>query len=94
MWLIKLHVMNAIPLMLAKPSKVLSREFPNIKSNMPLWDNNSKKYDSVECCGTAHNIELDILDACRGVKKLITIEAIYIKNRIKPSTSTGGENNY
>ena len=69
--------------MLAKPAKMLSREFPNIKSNMPLWDINSKEYASVECCGTVHNIELDILDECRGVKKLITIEAIYIKNRRK-----------
>ena len=40
----------------------------------------------VECCGTAHNTEWEILDACRGVEKLMTIEAIYIK---KLSTGAG-----
>ena len=33
----------------------------------------------VECCGTAHNIGWEILDAFRGVENLMTIEAIYIK---------------
>ena len=33
----------------------------------------------VECCGTARNIKWEILDTCRGVEKLMTIEAIYIK---------------
>ena len=32
----------------------------------------------VECCGTAHNFEWEILNAFRGVEKLIKIEAIYI----------------
>ena len=29
----------------------------------------------VECCGTAQNIEREILDACRGVENLMKIEA-------------------
>ena len=34
----------------------------------------------VECCGRTHNVKWEILDACRGVEKLMTIEAIYIKS--------------
>ena len=37
----------------------------------------------VECCGTTHNVKWEILDACRGVEKLMTIEAIYIQ-KLKP----------
>ena len=33
----------------------------------------------VECCGTAHNIEWEILDTCCVVEKLTTIEATYVK---------------
>ena len=33
----------------------------------------------VECCGTARIIEWVKVDTCRGVEKLMTIEAIYIK---------------
>ena len=33
----------------------------------------------IECCGSAHKIEWDILNACLGVEKLNTIEAIYMK---------------
>ena len=33
----------------------------------------------VECCGTAHNFESDILDACFGAKDLTKIETTYIK---------------
>ena len=33
----------------------------------------------VECCGTTHNVKWEILDASRGVEKLMTMEAIYIK---------------
>ena len=33
----------------------------------------------VECCGTAHNTYWEILDTCRGVKKLMTKEVIDIK---------------
>ena len=42
----------------------------------------------VECCGTAHNLEWEILDTCRGVEKLMTTEAICIKE-LKPQ-SIGG----
>ena len=41
----------------------------------------------VECCGTTHNVKWEILDACRGVEKLMTIEAIYIK-KLKPQLNT------
>ena len=33
----------------------------------------------VELCGTAYNNEWEILDACRGVKKLMKIEAMNIR---------------
>ena len=32
----------------------------------------------VECCGGTNDIEWKILDACRTVEKVMTIEAIYI----------------
>ena len=41
----------------------------------------------VECCGTAHNIERVILNACRGVEKLQTIKAMDIK-KLKPQLNT------
>ena len=44
----------------------------------------------VECCGTAHNIEFEIFDTCRGVEKQMTIEAIYIK-KMKPQLNTCDE---
>ena len=37
----------------------------------------------VECCGRAHKNEWEILDACRGVERLMTIKAIYIR-KLKP----------
>ena len=53
---------------------------------------NQKKDSSVgqnlvECCGTAHNNEWKSLDAYHGVEKLMTIEAIYIKEA-KPQLKT------
>ena len=44
----------------------------------------------VECCGTAHKIEWEILDACPGVEKIMTIEAIYIK-KLKPQLNKRDE---
>ena len=44
----------------------------------------------VECCGTTHNVKWEILDACRVVEKLMTIEAIYIK-KLKPQLNTRDE---
>ena len=41
----------------------------------------------VECCGTAHYIEWEILDTTRGVEELMTMEAIYIK-KLKPKLKT------
>ena len=41
----------------------------------------------VECCDTAHYIEWGILDTSRGIEKLMTIEAIYIK-MLKPQSKT------
>ena len=37
----------------------------------------------VECCGTKHNVKWEIIDACRGVEKLMATEAIYIE-KLKP----------
>ena len=45
----------------------------------------------VEYCGTTHNVKWEILDACRGVEKLMTIEAIYIKKQ-KPQLNKRDEN--
>ena len=44
----------------------------------------------VECCGTTHNVNWEIHDACREVEKLMTIEAIYIK-KLKPQLNTRDE---
>ena len=44
----------------------------------------------VECFGTTHNVKWETLDACRGVEKLMTIEAIYIK-KLKPQLNTRDE---
>ena len=45
----------------------------------------------VECCGTAHNFEWEILDTCRrGIEKLMTIEATYIK-KLKPQLNKRNE---
>ena len=44
----------------------------------------------VECNGSAKDIEWKILDACRRVEQLMTIEAIYI-TKLKPGISTRGE---
>ena len=41
----------------------------------------------IECFGKLHNIKWEILDACRGVEMLMTIEAIYIK-KLKPQLNT------
>ena len=47
-------------------------------------------YHLVECCGTAHIFKKGILDACRGVGKLMTLEEIYIKN-LKQQLNTRNE---
>ena len=44
----------------------------------------------VKCCGTTYNLKWEILDACRGVEKLMTIEAIYNK-KLKPQLNTRDE---
>ena len=44
----------------------------------------------VEYCGTELNIEWEILDVCRRVEKLMTIEAIYIK-KLEPQTIVRNE---
>ena len=44
----------------------------------------------VEFFGKAHNYEWEILDACRGVEKLMKIEAQYIK-QLKPQLNTHDE---
>ena len=44
----------------------------------------------VEGCGTTPNVKWEILDACRGVEKLMTIEATYIKKQ-KPQLNTRDE---
>ena len=72
--------MNAVPSMLAKPADTRISEHLKKDSGQHL----------VECCGTTHNVKWEILDACRGVEKLMTIEAIYIKN-LKPQLNTRDE---
>ena len=44
----------------------------------------------LEYCGTTNDTEMKILDACRLVEKLMTIEAIYISN-LKPAIYTRDE---
>ena len=73
--------MDAVPSMLAKPADMLPLEFQSIKRRITLSDN------FVECCGTRHNVKWEILDACRLVEKLMTIEATYIK-KLKPQLNT------
>ena len=74
--------MDAVPSMLAKPADMLPLEFQRIKRRIPLSDN------LVECCGTWHNVKWEILDACRGVEKLMTIEVI---KKLKPQLNTRDE---
>ena len=66
--------LGAVPSMLAKPAEIrsINRNSEHQTKDSPVGQN------LVECCTTAH-IEWEILDACRGVEKLMTIEAIYIK---------------
>ena len=44
----------------------------------------------VECWGASNENEWKILDACRTVEKLMTIEAIYI-SKLKPALNTSDE---
>ena len=71
---IEIHVMDAIPFMLAKTANMLPLEIRSIKKKDPPVGQHL-----VECCGTAHNTYWEILDTCRGVKKLMTKEVIDIK---------------
>ena len=77
--------MDAVPSMLAKPADVTTRISEHPKKNCPVGQH------LVECCGTTHNVRWEILDACRGIEKLMTMEAIYIK-RLKPQLKTRDEN--
>ena len=74
--------MEAVPSMLAK--HVTTRISEHQKKDSAVGQH------LVECCGTAHNIEWEILDTCRGVEKLMTIQAIYIK-KLKPQLNTRDE---
>ena len=69
MWRIELDKMHAFPPILDKPANMLTLEIRNIKSNSPEGQH------LVERCVTAHSIEWDILDACRGAKTLMASEA-------------------
>ena len=60
--------------MLDKPADMLPLEFQSIKRRIPLWDNASL---NVVVQGIILNVES--LDACGEVEKLMTIEAICIK---------------
>ena len=45
----------------------------------------------IQCCGTAHNIELDLFDACCRVDKLRIFEATYFKKvELASKYSRGG----
>ena len=52
---------------------VTTRISEHQKKNSPVGQ------DIVESCGLAHNLEREILDACRRVGKIMTIEVIYIE---------------
>ena len=53
--------MDAVPSMLAKPANLLPLEFRgHQKIDSPVGQH------LLELCDTAHNIEWEILDACRG----------------------------
>ena len=55
--------MHAVSSTLPKPADKLTVRFENIKKRF------CRMTTLVECCGAAHNIEWDILDACRRVEK-------------------------
>ena len=62
--------MNSVPSSLAKPAHLLSTRISEHHiTKCPVGNH------LVECCGTAHNVEWEIVDACCGVGKLLTIEA-------------------
>ena len=79
---IKLHAMDAVSSMLAKTSwNVTTRISEHQKINSTLGQH------LVECCGTAHYIEWEILDANRGSEERMTMKAIYNK-KLKPQLKT------
>ena len=70
-----LHVMAAILYILAKSVDNLSPDFWSIKRRTPLWVSTS-----LNVVVQRYIIEWEIVDASLGVEKLLTTEAIYIKN--------------
>ena len=76
---------NADPSMLGKQDAML-----------PQDTTENEKKDSqfgqhlVKCCGATHDTEWKILDACRTVEELMTIEAIYI-SKLKPALNSRNE---
>ena len=59
----------------------------NTRNSEHQKKNSTKGKHGVECYGTAHNIEWDVIDASCGFEKLKKIEAIYIK-LLKPQRAT------
>ena len=74
--------MDSVLSMLAKPADMLSLEFRSIKRRIHLWDNTS-----LNVVIQRKLMNKRIIDSCRRVEKLRTIEAIYIK-KLKPQLST------
>ena len=72
--------MDAVPSMLAKPARISELQ----EKDSPV------RQHFVECCGTTQNLKWEILDACREVEILMTIEAIYIE-KLKPQLNTPDE---
>ena len=76
--------MISVQSILAKPAKKLTLESRSIKAISLVGQH------LVERCGTAHDIEREILDAYRGANKLMIIQLIHIK-KLKPQLNTRDE---
>ena len=62
------------------PNHVTTRISEHQKKDSPVGQ------QFVECCGTTHNVTWEILDAGRGVEKLM-VAATYVK-KLKPQLNT------
>ena len=76
---------DAVSSILAKPADILPRSLSHQKKDSLLGQ------DIVECCSKGHKSEWEILVACHGFAKLLTIAAIYIK---KPRPQLNRHNEY
>ena len=77
--------MDADPSMLGKQVGMLPQGHQNIKRK-----DSQVGQHLIEGCEATNDIEWKILDACRTIEKLITIEAIDI-SKLKPALNTRDE---